>query len=97
MLYAPTSDLKEDWIRDLQRAISGDFPQEQKDKSIAKQGQELTKKRDEDVVRKIHRKKKGEEEEEEDDDQSNDQEPEPEQEAKPEKKERKKGKKKKSC
>jgi len=64
MLYAPTSDAKEDWITDLKRSIGGDFPQEQKDKQLQKQGQDLVRKRDDsEPVRKVGRKKKGEEEE----------------------------------
>jgi len=64
MLYAPTGDGKEDWVRDLKKSIAGDFPQEQKDKQLLKQGQELTRKRDDsDTVKKISKKKRAEAEE----------------------------------
>jgi len=65
MLYAPTSDAKEDWITDLKRSIGGDFPNEQKDKQLQKQGQDLVRKRDDsEPVKKVGRRKKGEEAEE---------------------------------
>jgi len=64
MLYAPTAEGKEDWINDLRRAITGDFPQEQKDKQLQKQGQEVLRKRDDsEPVRKVAKKKRGDDEE----------------------------------
>jgi len=66
MLYAPTAEAKEDWINDLRRAISGDFPQEQKDKQLQKQGQEVLRKRDDsEPVKKVAKKKRGADAEEE--------------------------------
>ena len=68
MLYAPSSELRDDWVRDLHRAIEGDFPQEQKDKELQKQGNELTKKRDDgDTVKKISKKKAAEQQSEDSD------------------------------
>jgi len=82
MLYAPTPDAKEDWVKDLQRAIKGEFAQEEKDKKVLKQGQDLVK--DGDGVKKISKKKRAEAEQQ----QSEDSAEEEEQEEKP--KERKK-------
>jgi hypothetical protein len=89
MLYAPTADAKEDWVRDIQKAITGDFPQEHKDKQVLKQGQDLVK-GDSDAVKKISKKKRAEAEQQQSDDNSAEDEEQEEEKEKPVAKERKK-------